>query len=763
MKQLRFTPLLLLLLSVLYFSLPSIFSHRLPIPADAIVGLYHPYRDFYEKQYPRGVPFKNPLITDPVRQQYPWKKLVVEAEKKLSLPLWNPYSFAGTPLLANFQSSPFYPLNILYLLIPFTTAWSVLIFLQPLLAGIFLYLYLRVMRLSQLASTLGAVSFAFCGFSIAWLESNTIVHTGLWLPLILLALEHLLRRRSFRWIGLFIFSSTSMLLAGHLQVAFYAVLICIGYMLARTLLSAYSTDKKKWMRGFVGYLLPFVIPSLVIATLFMFQFLPTIRFIELSGRELDQANWMKAGWFIPWQHLIQFLVPDFFGNPATGNYWGVWNYAEFIGYIGIIPLILAFSAMFFRHDRKTLFFGSLFFLSLIFALPTFFAELPFKLAIPFLSSSQPTRLLFVTDFTLCILAALGLDNIVRKKNGLVWIYTIIGVFFLLFWVWVLFFHTTFNASLENIAVAKRNLIYSTSIFLLAGLLFASGALVKKKYVSFVSYLLIFITAADLLRFGMKFASFSDKQFLYPTTKTISFLQKNTGLHRIMPVDSRILPPNFSVVHKLQSVDGYDPLYLERYAELIAASERNEPNISPPFGFERIITPHNINSKIINLLGVKYILALEDIDSKRFKKVYQEGQTRVYENTEVLPRVFFVSLVTQYKDESKKRVITDMFRDAIDFRKEAIVESNLAALPRTSSVGEASIISYSENRIFIKTNNTGEGFLVLTDTFYPTWRVRVAGEKSRDLQELPVYRTDFNFRGVFLPAGTHMVEFYNTLF
>ncbi len=763
MKQLRLTPLVLLLLSVLFFSLPSMLSHHLPIPADAIVGLYHPYRDFYDKQYPRGVPFKNSLITDPVRQQYPWKKLVVEAEKRFSLPLWNPYSFAGTPLLANFQSSSFYPLNILYFLLPFTTAWAVLIFLQPLLAGIFLYLYLRVMRLSQLASTLGAISFAFCGFSIAWLESNTIIHTGLWLPLILLSLEHLLRKRSFLWIGLFIFSSLSLLLGGHLQVAFYAVLVSIAYIIARTLLSAYNTDKKKWIRGFIGSILPFVIPCLVIAAIIVFQFLPTIRFIELSGREIDQANWMKAGWFIPWQHLIQFLVPDFFGNPATGNYWGVWNYGEFVGYVGIIPLILAFFAMFFRHDRKTLFFGTLFFLSLIFALPTFFAELPFKLAIPFLSSSQPTRLLFVADFALSVLVALGLDNLLRKKKGLVWVYTTVGVFFLLFWIWVLFFHTIFNVSLENTAVAKRNLIYSTSIFLLAGLVFAAGGLVKRQYVSLVSYLLIIIAAVDLLRFGMKFVSFSDPQFLYPTTNTITFLQKNIGLHRIMPIDSRILPPNFSVMHKLQSVDGYDPLYLERYAELIAASERSEPNISPPFGFDRIITPHNINSKIVDLLGVKYILSLEDVESKRFKKVYQEGETRVYENTEVLPRVFFVSNITQYKDDNKQQVITDMFRDTIDFRKEAIVESNLDTLPKTSSVGEATIISYGENRVLIKTNNRGEGLLVLTDTFYPTWRVRLVGEEKIDLQSLPIYRTDFNFRGVFIPPGTHMVEFYNTLF
>src|SRR5690349_18352149 len=92
---------------------------QLPIPADTIVGLYNPFRDLYTKDYPRGIPFKNFLITDPVRQQYPWKNLAISAEKMVNLPLWNPYNFSGTPLLANLQSGPFYPLNLLFFLLSF--------------------------------------------------------------------------------------------------------------------------------------------------------------------------------------------------------------------------------------------------------------------------------------------------------------------------------------------------------------------------------------------------------------------------------------------------------------------------------------------------------------------------------------------------------------------------------------------------------------------------------------------------------------------
>src|SRR6266404_2653342 len=100
----KFLPGLIILLASILFFKSFLFSEELPIPSDTIVGLYYPFRELYFKTNPNGVTYKNFLITDPVRQQIPWKKLVIEAEKKLSLPLWNPYNFAGSPLLANFQS-----------------------------------------------------------------------------------------------------------------------------------------------------------------------------------------------------------------------------------------------------------------------------------------------------------------------------------------------------------------------------------------------------------------------------------------------------------------------------------------------------------------------------------------------------------------------------------------------------------------------------------------------------------------------------------
>src|SRR3989338_11019921 len=160
----KFLPVLFIFIITIVFFWQFFLKGLLPMPADNIVGLYHPFRDLYAKDYPNGIPYKNFLLTDPIRQQYPWRELAISLQKKLEAPLWNPYSLAGTPLLANFQSAIFYPFNILFFLLPFPLAWGALIVLEILLAGIFLYLYLNHLRLNRWASILGAITFAFSGF-----------------------------------------------------------------------------------------------------------------------------------------------------------------------------------------------------------------------------------------------------------------------------------------------------------------------------------------------------------------------------------------------------------------------------------------------------------------------------------------------------------------------------------------------------------------------------------------------------------------------
>jgi len=729
----RFWPIILPVILTVIFFWQFIFKGLIPIPADTIVGLYNPYRDFYANKYPRGVPFKNFLITDPVRQQYPWKNLVIGLEKSSKLPLWNPYSFSGTPLLANFQSGAFYPLNLLFFVFPSGIAWGIYISSETFLMSLFMFLFLRNLKLSSFSSTLGAIVFSISGYSVSWLEWGNILHTLLWLPLILLSIDKILESKKVRWPLVFLGSLIFSFLAGHTQIFFYVFglsFLYAGFRLLRV------KDKSK------AALLIFLIFSFCLLT--FYQWGPALRFIAESARSLDQSNWQIAGWFIPWQNLVQFFVPDFFGNPATLNYWGIFNYGEFVGYVGIIPLILATYGLFFKRDKNVLFFGSILFLSLIFSLPTVIAKIPFILKIPFLSTAQPTRLISIIDFSLSVLAAFGLDALQKEKRGIYKILVFFGLIFLILWGYVLKFNFGWEIVTE-LNISKSNLILPSILFITSVAIFSLN---KIKRFKFFNYFIIAVVLFDLLRFGWKFTPFTSSNYLYPKTNSLSFLEDQPGQFRIMTTDSRIFTPNFSVVYRIQSIEGYDPLYLKRYGELVAASERKNPDINPPFGFNRIITPHNFDSEIMDLMNVRYILSLSDLNSPKLKKVYQEGETRIYENEKVIPRTFFVKRTVEAKGENDS--IKKMFQIKQDFKNTAVVEGFLS---KGYAQGNSQIIKYNEGKILISTQNNGEGFLVLTDSFYPTWRAKIDGKETK------IYLSDFNFRGIVVPAGNHNIEFY----
>ena len=67
-------------------------------------------------------------------------------------------------------------------------------------------------------------------------------------------------------------------------------------------------------------------------------------------------------------------------------------------------------------------------------------------------------------------------------------------------------------------------------------------------------------------------------------------------------------------------------------------------------------------------------------------------------------------------------------------------------------GQVVIDSYTPNSVAISTESPEDAFLVLSDTYYPGWKAYVDGK------EVFVYRTNYAFRGVLVPQGTHEIVF-----
>lgn len=708
----------------------QVFLGKLPVPSDALVGLYHPWRDMYAREFPSGVPFKNFLITDPVRQQIPWRKIAMDQWKEGNVPWWNPYSFSGTSLAGNIQAAVFYPFNVLFFLFSFPVAWTMLIIAQPLLAGIFLYMYLRYKQLAPVASLLGAITWSFSGFSVAWLTWGTIVQTALWLPLVLLSLEKVMDGQK-RWWVVLAFALTMQFFAGHVQVALYSMVFSCAYWLVR--MRRQQKGQVQPYRDVWKAIGLFILLTWV-------QWWPLARSIITSARVADPV-WEKPGFFLPWAHLVQFVVPDFFGNPATLNYWGTWNWAELVGYVGIAPIVLATVALF-SNWKQARFWAWTIVLVLVFALPTPLSKLPYRLGIPIVSWLQPTRLMVLIDFSLAVLAALGAQSILTKRSRMAIPLLVIGSVLAVSWG---------ISIIQSLTVTQRNLVLPTVFFAAtATLLVISLRWVRIRRLTLV--LLVGLTILDLFRFGWKFTPFTPRQYFFAQTAVIRFLQTQPKPFRVMSMDDRLLPPNTAAYFGIETIEGYDPLYSARYEEFFAAVARGNTNITPPYGFNRILTAKNIDSPLLPFLGVSYILSLEESDSPFLTKVFEEGKTRLYRFDRAMPRVYIAEdiILAQSPQEILDKLASG------DTVYKAVLETPVSVLSLPVGLNEgATIISYGANSLTLEVTAANSRLVVVLNQFDPNWKAEVDGKTT------PIYRTNYIFQGVVVPPGSHVIRLYYT--
>lgn len=744
-------PIVFVVLVVFSFFLPNLIKGKIPIPADSILGLYHPWRDIEVEGYSPGkFPTKNPLITDPVLQAYPWRMLTIENYKNGQLPLWNPYSFSGQPLLANIQSAPFQIFNILFLIFDFNIAWALQVILPSAVAAIFMYLFLRSLNLSVYAASFGALILPFTGFFIAWLTWSTIVAAVMWLPAILFAINKLVAKLSILYFLLIILATTQVIFSGHWQSASYVFLATFLYL-------AFIFLKTKNTKSIVLPIAAIVLGVLITAV----QILPSLEFLNLSNRDNDQAYYpARQDWFIPSQNLVQLVAPDFFGNPATYNYWGVWNYIEFVSFIGIIPLSLAIFAIV-KKTQSVRFFLILTVTALALGLASPISKIPYVLNFPFISSMQPSRIIFLLVFALSSSAAIGLDEFLKEKNKSKAVFApLLILLVILVLIAVTFFENTFPSSqdLNPIYIARRNLVIPFLTATAALLIFSLKPVAKSSIIIFATVAIV--TIFELFRFGQKFTPFTKISSIFPQTQTTQFLEEQERPFRIMTTDRRILHPNTSTVYGLESVDGYDPLYLESYSKLVSSWQSNQAKTEPT-SFNRIITPQKINSPVIDFLNVKYILSFDQIPDPRFVKVFEEGQTKVYENKNVLPRFYFPETIIKVASDQEE--LNHLLTTRSDLVVTA-VSKEFEFTPKSKVSGSVKITKYSDQEILLSTSSSIEAPLIISNINYPGWQAYV-DEKKQEIKTV-----NYLQQLVSIPEGEHELKlkfeprsFYNGLY
>jgi len=618
MKNLRFVFLILLFNLIFYF---PIFGGKTPLPADNLLA-YYPWRFYAE-----GQKAKNPAYFDVMMIMYPWKKLAVETIKSGSFPLINKYFGLSYPYFAAVQSGILYPTTILFLMLPFEAAWSIHIFLQTFLAGIFMYFLLRRYKLSDWSSFFGAIVFSFSGHFMVWLEYGTLVNAACWLPLVILLIEMLFEQRKV-WIS----SLMSLVLAfsffaGFPQTSFYVLIFSAAYFLYRMrragVVGLPATPvplSGTWRAGVLG-LLGFL-------GLIAIQLLPFLDYLSSTTRSfIDPLKYFS--WSILPTSLINFVFPDFFGNPAQNLFWGRGNYQEFTVYLGVIPFLLAVWSVFKGKIPK--FWRWSLILILVFLIYNPFLYLFYKLNLPLLSKMSHSRLIVLLTFVLVIISSFGFEQVFKasKKRSKDFIKIFGGILaFLGFDLWFyylkisqLHFNYKWREVLPVILSSLVNPFLFTAGFFLIFFIFQK----KIIKVNLVKPMVIFLCLIDLFIFGRIYNPFIDTKQVFKPTKLVDFLQNDESDFRIIS-ENPVFPGNLGTIYHLSflnSVDTLTPLAFQKFSQ-----EALKVNYDP----SQLATLDNyshIDQKVLDMAQVKYVLTDKIVTLPEHKLVFSAEGVNVY--------------------------------------------------------------------------------------------------------------------------------------
>lgn len=270
----------------------------------------------------------------PSLQFVPWRTLAMEQLAQGVLPLWNPYSGAGAPLFANYQSALLYPPGWMTLLLGAGWGLSVLAVAHLGLAGAGMAAFTRRLGAAPLGAGVAGMAFGLSGYLVARAGTYPMVSAAAWLPWMLWAALGWMRTGDRRMLAALAACWALALLAGHAQTAWYS-----GLLLGMLLLALAA-----WQRAFRRLLL--ALAALALGTLIpALQLAATAELLLASQRSSGVSEAFAMNFSFSPLRLLTLFAPNVFGTPADGSFLTGGAYFEDAAYIGLLPLTAALSAL----------------------------------------------------------------------------------------------------------------------------------------------------------------------------------------------------------------------------------------------------------------------------------------------------------------------------------------------------------------------------------------------------------------------------------
>ncbi len=696
---------------------------------------------------------------------YPTYRFTAESFRQGIIPLWNPHLYGGAPFIGDIQAGLFYPVNVLafFLARPLTyltMEWlSIFHFWW---AGAGMYLLLRLNRwregeaqLSRWASLAGALAFMFSDGFLTHFGNLNLIAVASWLPWVFWAYLRGIgdQRLEIRWAvvaGVLLAGAT---LAGHAQVTLFIALALGLYTVLETYLALRQGASGQATSSFVSLLsrrLVYLFTCCLVAVLLAaVVLLPALELTRHSAR----AAWdyqQTVGYSLSPAQWIGLLIPGFFGR-GPQFHWGLWPRVE-VGYLGVLPLILALLAMMRGRPRRVWALLGLAVVTFLIALGIY--SLPHgwltRLVPGFGQFRAPARLVLVMDFGLAALAALGLDALLRSRGDEGAAFR--RVFRLTAWAagatcavgLPLAYFALITGQDRSPEVFSRISVATIAVAIFAALLLASLALLAARRYGWAGPRILGLLAVVLIFFDLaSTGAYNDLGHTDPTgafehPEIVSFLRNDSDRFRI---DARtgidqLWQPDAAILHGLDDVWGVvNPLVLadyERYWEGVGSR----------------------SSLLYDLLNARYVIARKDValDWDKFELAFDgDPELNVYRNRSALPRAFLVHQAVGVPDH--EAAWAAVHAPGFDPATEVVVEGEAPLLAPAVGPEEVEIVTYGPNEIVVEVEASAPGVLVLSEVFYPGWRVMEEGGGQGTVQ-----RVNYAFRAAAVEPGTARLRF-----
>lgn len=703
-------------------------------------------------------------------------------------PIWNPYLFGGMPYAADIQSALFYPLNPIFMLFGYPVSYpkvELLAILHYWLAGSFTFAFLRSLNLQRWPAFIGGLIFAFSGFAVVQLGHLPMLETANWFPLILLAANQAAKRRSLAWA-----IATGLLLAidflaGHFQLFIYVTYAMLGWWLAlawyfRPQTTENLTNKSKNLWAKLGWnrlniqwqwwVSQFVLLAISFVVLLGGTLVQLWPFYEMGNQSIRSAiSYETSTQFGVWPiGLIELLLPNLFGSNPT-NYYGAWSNTEVLGYLGLFSYALAALGLLLSRQPRIykIFFGALTLLGLLFSLSGFTVLQGWLYEfIPALHLMRASgRFLLWFDFGGAVAAALGAQALFNwlaeppelvlptVRQTLKWAWRGLGLFAL--GLIFLPLPLLYNNILSNPGNNNDLLIRGINGLVLVVIILLLGAWLLW---SIYQRQLKTNAAASLIVALLVFDLFSARVDFNPTTQDVTAAFDNgpianylhqqdpQNLYRIDSTGSsavQVWQPDTADIYDLTDVQGlFNPLQLANYDALWNAVVKQGKDFR--------------SSPAYALFNVGYVIARnkEDPLSPQFQTVFKDTRPginlNVDKNTQALPRAWIVhqAIVSSSQSEILKDVLSPDFKPS-----QTVYLANGKTLngSATTAAETVRIVSQGNNSLELDANLQSEGYVVLSQAYYPGWQVQIDDTQGKLLN------ADYAFGAILLPPGHHTIQ------